>query len=332
MPKKNRRPLPALALGASRAKVDLTPQAMQDRVENLTNWVTRQDALPHDAEFEYQADSVRLGSLQLFTVSSTPTTMKVDAPTASVVIPFSGQFRTRVGGASFDYAATETALLMPQGLRDTEAGVKSSLIIIFDEARLRKTIAAITGKDKDASKRSVLNLDNPQLFKLRTGNLEFDRVFLNWCQLVDKFHGQDAALEALGVSDSFYRGLAVLMNQQYFLQPEADQTVDCVKRVCDYIEDHLHENITLTQLELVSTLSARALQYAFTKRLGCTPLSYLRSRKVHYARELLMHPTETTTVAAVALCCGYHHLGRFSAHYAAIFNEYPSETLKNALK
>lgn len=172
MPKqKHLNPLPELAFGARRAKVDFTPQDMQDRVQRMTNWVTRQDALPHDAEFEYQSASIKLDGLQLIASASTPTTMQVHGPSASVVIPLHGQFTTRMGGKTFDYAATETALLMPKGLRDSEGGVKSSLIINFEEARLHQTIAAITGRDASEPPVITSTIPNCLSYAPATSNL-----------------------------------------------------------------------------------------------------------------------------------------------------------------
>ncbi len=328
--RKRLKPLPALAFGGHRASVDLTPQAMQDRVQGMTNWVTRQDALAHDGDFEYQSSVAQLGDLKLIASASTPTTMQVDGPGASVVIPIHGHFTTRMGGTLFEYQAGEAAFLMPKGFRDSAGGVKSSLIIGFEESRLHQTIAAMSGGGEATA--LTLSLEDPMLLKLRAGNVEFDRVFLGLCQMIDKFHGHDAALEAMGISDSFYRGLAILLNQQHFLKPATEQPGTRLEKVCAYIEDHLSEPIILTDLERISNLSARALQYAFMKRYDCTPMQYVRRRKAHYARELLLHPTENTTIAAVALQCGFANFSKFSAFYASIFNERPSDTLKNALK
>lgn len=320
-------PLPPLAFGEKRATIDRTPQAMQDRVAAMTNWVTRQDALKSDDPFEYRAVTASLEGLKLIAAASTPTTMKVDDPGSSVVIPLYGNLHTRLDCRNYTYGARQHACFNPKGYRDSEGGTKSCLIIGFEESRLHQTIAAMTGTETEFIK---TNLDAASLLNLRAGSVEFDRVFSGLCQMVDRFEGQDMAMKSFGLADSFYRGLAMLFHQERFLKPEADRPGAKFDPVCRYIEDHLGEVITLTDLEVISGLSARALQYAFLKRFNLTPMQYVRQRKAHFARELLSRPNETTTVASVAAQCGFANFSKFSALYGAIFGERPSETLKKA--
>jgi transcriptional regulator GlxA family with amidase domain len=174
--------------------------------------------------------------------------------------------------------------------------------------------------------------ETPYLMPLKAGTVEFDRVFLTLCRLIDQFDGQPDALVAMGVSDSFYRAMALLLNQEQLLSTTEERVGGGLDKVCNYIRDHVAESIALTDLETISGLSARALQYAFMKRFNCTPMQWVRQIKAEYARELLRHPNEFITVAAVAVQCGFANFSKFSQFYQSIFHEKPSETLKNALK
>lgn len=328
MSRRKRQPLlPPLAFGANRSTIDLTPQAMQDRVERMTNWVTRQDsANPHEP-FAYQAVATKLEDMTLIASSSTSTVMQVDARDLTLVIPLRGQFKTRIEQHHYEYAAGDAAMLNPKAFRDSEGGLKSSLIISFEEHRLQKTIAAIKGSADPATQ----SLANPLLLPLKAGNVEFDRVFLSLCQLIDKFEGQAAALAALGLDDSFYRAIALLLNQKQFLTSDEERSYGNLDKLCDYIVGHIAERITLTDLESMSGLSARALQYAFLKQFNCTPMQWVRQRKAEYARSLLLQGGESTTVASVAVQCGFANFSKFSLFYQTIFQEKPSETIKRAL-
>lgn len=326
--KRHQSVLPPLAFGSRRAMVDRTPQEMQDRVEKLTRWVTRQDAAAHDQPFEYRAVAASLAHLKLIAASSTPTTMVVDAQEHSLVLPLNGQFKTRIENRSFDYGAGQAAMLQPPGYRDSEGGVKSALIVSFEEAQLNKTMKAMLGNRWE---NSSSRLDIPALFNLRAGSVDFERVFRSLCLQVDQFEGEPAALHAMGVSDSFYRAMAILLNQELLISRSEPETQKGLDHVCDYIIGHIAESITLTDLESMSGLSARALQYAFLKRFNCTPMQWVRQRKAEHARTLLLQGGESITVASVAAQCGFANFSKFSLFYQSIFQEKPSETLKRAL-
>jgi AraC-like DNA-binding protein len=53
----------------------------------------------------------------------------------------------------------------------------------------------------------------------------------------------------------------------------------------------------------------------------------VRQARLMKAREMLMRPAETTSVAAVAFACGFDNPGHFSGNYRRAFGELPSQTL-----
>jgi len=77
-------------------------------------------------------------------------------------------------------------------------------------------------------------------------------------------------------------------------------------------------------------LSVRALQEGFSRELGVAPMPYVRQVRLQRVRDALAHPTEATTVGAVAARFGFAHLGRFAGHYLERFGELPSVTLSRA--
>lgn len=77
-------------------------------------------------------------------------------------------------------------------------------------------------------------------------------------------------------------------------------------------------------------ISPRTLHEGFRRHRGCSPMRFLRERRMEAVRQELMHPTSSTSVTDVALKYGFNHLGRFSGYYERQFGELPSETLTNA--
>lgn len=79
-------------------------------------------------------------------------------------------------------------------------------------------------------------------------------------------------------------------------------------------------------------LSVRALQYGFERDFNTTPMAYLRTLRLHNAREaLLMSPAGSTRVREIAISCGFKHMSRFAAAYRAAYGEPPSTTLERPL-
>ena len=70
-------------------------------------------------------------------------------------------------------------------------------------------------------------------------------------------------------------------------------------------------------------VSARSLQTGFQRHHGCSPMQFLRTRRLERARQLLTAGSPMT-VSQVAMACGFEHLGRFAAQYRARFGESPA--------
>lgn len=98
-----------------------------------------------------------------------------------------------------------------------------------------------------------------------------------------------------------------------------------VREAAEYLEAHAADPVRMADLARVTRVSVRALQLGFQKHRGCSPMDFLKERRLHLARKKLLDWTEPT-VTQIALDCGFAHIGRFSAQYRARFGESPSET------
>jgi len=76
-------------------------------------------------------------------------------------------------------------------------------------------------------------------------------------------------------------------------------------------------------------VSVRALQSAFARSVGVSPMRYLRQVRLSRVHaELLDADPEVTTVTEVAARWGFTHHGHFAAGYRARFGEPPVQTLR----
>lgn len=85
--------------------------------------------------------------------------------------------------------------------------------------------------------------------------------------------------------------------------------------------------VTTTALARLSGVSKRTLQEGFQRFRGRTPSQVSRDLRLDRARAALLEEAREN-VTAVALECGFSHLGRFAQSYAERFGETPSQTLR----
>jgi AraC family ethanolamine operon transcriptional activator len=99
-------------------------------------------------------------------------------------------------------------------------------------------------------------------------------------------------------------------------------------RAREFIDTHLDQRLSLSQVCRASYASARALTYGFREMFDLTPMTYVRfARMAHVRSELYFTPPHRYAVTALARKWGFWHLGQFSKEYCALFGELPSSTL-----
>jgi AraC-like DNA-binding protein len=98
------------------------------------------------------------------------------------------------------------------------------------------------------------------------------------------------------------------------------------RRAEAFIQEHWRESISLADLCRATGAPERALRQGFGELYGAPPMAYLRSVRMHAAREELRRTEYERSITDVALLCGFTHLGRFSVDYRRAFGQTPSQT------
>ena len=108
-----------------------------------------------------------------------------------------------------------------------------------------------------------------------------------------------------------------------------DAHPETVRRAVAYLESHVHEDVTITQVAAAAFVTPRALQLAFRRHLGTTPLRYLRRLRLAGAHDDLCAAVagDGQTVATIAYRWGFAHPGRFASAYRRHYGRPPSEVL-----
>jgi AraC-like DNA-binding protein len=106
------------------------------------------------------------------------------------------------------------------------------------------------------------------------------------------------------------------------------ERTDSAKRAEAYLEGHLDEPVTMSELSRSVGAPVRTLDDGFRRSLGFSPEAYGKLLRLHAARVDLRKARPGETVSQVAVRWGFFHLGCFSVDYRRMFGEGPSETLR----
>jgi AraC family transcriptional regulator len=96
-----------------------------------------------------------------------------------------------------------------------------------------------------------------------------------------------------------------------------------LRRVRDYIEDHLHQAVTLGDLAAEADLSPFHFAHAFKRSTGCSPHQYVLRRRIERAKRLLR--ADGLSLSRVAQACGYGSHSHFAARFRAATGVTPDQ-------
>ncbi len=98
-----------------------------------------------------------------------------------------------------------------------------------------------------------------------------------------------------------------------------------IERVLGLVAAAPEEPWSLARLAAESGLSARSLQKGFQAHQGCSPMEFVRARRLELAHHRLVDPAlATMSVAQIATDSGFSHLGRFAQDYRRRYGVTPS--------
>jgi AraC-like DNA-binding protein len=103
-----------------------------------------------------------------------------------------------------------------------------------------------------------------------------------------------------------------------------------LRRARAFAEENAHLPVTVEEMARAARMSIRGLQQQFQSSLGVTPMTYLRTVRLHRVREELLasDPTVGASVRSIAVRWGFTHAGRFASQYRREFSENPAQTLR----
>jgi len=130
-------------------------------------------------------------------------------------------------------------------------------------------------------------------------------------------------LSALYIADLIAESLNIPYNLKS-TSPDLDLVVEAE----ELIEENPDKYYTIREIAEDTFTTPRNLQIAFKKYRSYSPMHFLKERKFHKARKLILNAQFGTTIKSVALSAGILDMNRFSIYYKQLFDELPSETMQ----
>lgn len=326
---RGKKKLPRLAFGNQNPQTDTSAKAMSERVQSVLPWEVSYQAIGDEQDFEHQLSTVSINGLRVVATASTPIEANIaDARDATLMVPMAGSSVSTLDGHPYEWIADQSACLIPKVGRSGSSTGRSALMLDLDPVRLKQTLQAMSGNAKDVA----IDLESPQSLPLQVGGVNFTQAYHNICGLIDSIKSDQKLLDSSGLDDLLYRLTVMLLRPDVFCLDQTRQLeismIRSLDQLCQYIMANLTKRITLTELELVSGLSARTLQNQFQKKFSCSPMRWITQRRLEACNQKLQKAESSDTVTTIALNFGFTNLGNFSRMYAECFGELPSETLK----
>jgi AraC-like DNA-binding protein len=323
---------PALLFGERDAIRMTDHRVLVETMNQVRPGVNAYDPIGSPDAFSCKFSSFKLESMQLTAIAMSPTTIdRTGVHGATLMIPLSGGIKYSVEGQPFHYGLGQGSLYLPENSGKFVGGSDGihHLLLQFEPQMLEKTALAMLGLPASAA--IDLQLEDPRLTPLTVAGQPFGVVLQQLGTIID-MHQRDAkVLTQLGVQDMLFRHIVMMLRPEVFLNQAAHPRTSAdgaalVSQLCEFMRAHLDGGLTLTDLEAFSGLSARSLQLAFKKQLGCSPMQWLTEQKLHAIRAKLSNAETFESVTSLAVAY-FPNLGDFARYYRRQFGELPSQTL-----
>lgn len=251
-------------------------------------------------------------------------------PYFAVHMPTNGRARCTHVNGEFEANPIRAAVTSPGMAMKMDFGYDSpQLVIRIEEDALTRHLTRLIGA----------SVTHPIMFEPEL-DLTTD-VAMRWNGAIQLLHTEvfypDSLIQhgqGIGSLEELLMSTLLLMQpsnyQSRLLLPAENTGRRVVRDTLDYIEAHLGERITMTDIAKNVHMSIRAIQQGFRDELSTTPMLYLRDRRLERAHQDLTDaiPTDGVTVTNIAERWGFTHLSSFATLYRKRWGQPPSDTLR----
>ena len=132
------------------------------------------------------------------------------------------------------------------------------------------------------------------------------------------------------ISDETIEYVGILAKLELSGQEKEDAKAD-MEKMLDYIENHFHENLDLSQIARAADIGERECLRCFKRVIQNSPMQYLLKYRVTQGAAMLLR-SPASSVSEIAGQCGFNSSSNFSQMFGRFFQCTPREYRKRNKK
>lgn len=245
-----------------------------------------------------------------------------------ILILLSGDVTYCIEGRTYDLRANDIVLVnageVHKPVIHSDAPYERIIIYVspefLEEYREEGNDLSLCLRQALAEQSHVLRLHSSLSGRLGTTMRELDR------SLGDEDYANELYHRVLFLEFMIQLNRAALHNHIEFIGDSTSN--EKILSILSYLNDHLTEDISIDDLSSRFFLSRYYLMHTFKEQTGYTIGSYLSTKRLILARELIANGTPITDVC---YACGFRNYSTFSRAYKKSFGESPRDYRQNSL-
>lgn len=333
--------LPPLAFGQDVAVTQEDAQQFGDVIERAFPGLNAYEPLADKGQFRSRTAAVSMPQSKIVAAAISPTVVdRRNNQQLTFMLPYvtEGPSFCQVGSTRIQWGGRTGVFLPVTDERVLGDGTfRSHIMWHVDAQRLRLTAQAMLGSDDPVD----LRLDDARALPETFGGVRSDAAIHAMLPLINLYSRHPDVLARLGLEELLYRQTVMLLRPDLLAHletahgqhtPVAARAHRAVGQLCEHLQGRLTERFTLTDMERFTGLSARALQYAFMQRFGCSPMQWLRGARLDHARRLVRDASGNLSITQLALEMGFSKPSEFSRQYRLRFGELPTDTRRTTAR
>ncbi len=284
-----------------------------------------------ETKFEAAFSYVFSETIKLVCFANTPAQYSGSASSGGfLLLPLQGETVTRYDRRRLEWGGRSSALYLPSQQFVAEAGARLAVGVAIDQSKLEDIAHIMAGPAAD--KERLLDFNAPRRLNLNIQDVRFYEIFSQHFSMIDAMQSDPAKIDRSIVADMLLRMVTMIFAPDLFFaeEPKTDaRSRSTLSLACEYIEGHLDNRVTLTELEKITGKSARSLQFLFRKETGMSPVQWITARRLEKVHDLIAASRPGQTLTAIASVY-FSNLGDFARLYRMRYGEPPSQALARA--
>jgi len=249
-----------------------------------------------------------------------------------LTLPRSGKYLTQVSNKTYQNIAGKSGgIVLPVDriFYKAQTGAIDDLTIVISMAELKPIL----------KKQYNITHINTHYIKLNLKKAKVSAVYSfieSTIQTASNFpHLGESLLIKSNIKEISTLFIADLIADALDFSPITHQSSDLilVQKAERLIENECTNLFTIQEIADKLSTTPRNLQKAFKKHRDCSPIKFLKNKKIYRAHKLIINNNDPTmSVKKAALSVGMSDLSRFSKYYNEMFGELPSRVIDKARK